>query len=772
MLFGVDTKPDNNWWIGQIKPDVAHLNKLESLMFQGNGYLGIRGSLEEHYMEEKRDMFVLGTFDKYADEATELPNLPDIVNFEIKANGKLIKLNHGTVTSYQRGFNIQDGEMTRSFIWKYDKQDYRLSFQRFVSAARLHLFVSKISITPLTNNVRLQIKSGIDGQQTNSGTQHLIEGPKRLFDARFIQMQTKTQASKVKFALTEFHRLYLDGTELDLNPHLKIDRRQIYANYSVDVVQNKTLTVVKYANVFSSQDKDLQKDVSSDSLKALKTDGRITYDALLAESTKNWKQEIWNQSYIKISAHNNKPQIAINFARYQLLANTPHDFGMNIGAKGMTGEGYKGHTFWDTEIFMLPYFILTLPKYAHDLLEYRYLGLIGARKKAQHNGYQGAQYPWEAAMPADGESAPIWGAADIVTGQPMKILSGFIEQHVTSDVAFGVMQYLLATNDQAFAHRMGYEIILQCAKFWASRVEWNSDKGRYEITDLIGPDEYKEHVSNNAYTNYLAHWTMKQGAEIIADLRQNNLEVYDRLNEKIKLDDLFKDLIQKAGLMFIQKPNQDKVVPQDDHYLSYKTIDVTKYKDSETDKENISEIFKDYDLKQLDKLQVTKQPDVLLLMLLFENDFTKNVIKQNWDYYEPKTTNDSSLSYTTHAILANDLGFYKKAFEYYEKACQVDLGTNQTSSIQGLHLGSLGGIWDTVIEGFGGVRITEKGLRIAPHLPSTWKSLEFSIIWQNVKIAINISQTVFYVISKDKFKFIYHDNDYQVEPGEKLIIQL
>ena len=772
MLFGVDTRPDNDWWIGRNEPDINHLNKLESLMFQGNGYLGIRASLEEHYMEEKRDMFVLGTFDKYADEATELPNLPDIVNFEIKANGKLMKLNHGSITDYRRGFNIQNGEMTRSFIWKYDQQKYRLSFQRFVSAARLHLFSSKITITPLTGNVRLELKSGIDGRQTNSGTQHLIEGTKRLFDARFIQMQMRTQESKIKFGLTEFHRLYLAGTELNLNPHLKIDRRQIYANYCVDIAQNQTLTVVKYANIFSSQDRDLQKDVSSDSLRELKIDGRITYDALLAESTKVWERDLWNQSYVKISSHNNKPQIAINFARYQLLANTPHDFGMNIGAKGMTGEGYKGHTFWDTEIFMLPYFTLTLPKYAHDLLEYRYLGLIGAKKKAQRNGYQGAEYPWEAALPANGESAPVWGAADIVTGKPMKILSGFIEQHVTSDVAFGVMQYLQATSDHEFAHRMGYEIILQCAKFWASRVEWNIEQQRYEITDVIGPDEYKEHVDNDAYTNYLAHWTMKQGAEIIADLRKNNSEVYDRLNEKNDLESLFKDLVQKASLLYLQKPNDHGIIPQDDHYLSYKKIDVTKYKESEMDRENVSEIFKDFDMKQLDKLQVTKQPDVLLLLLLFENDFTKEIIRQNWDYYEPKTTNDSSLSYATHAILANDLKLYKKAFEYYERACQIDLGLNQESSLQGLHLGSLGGIWDTVIEGFGGVRITEKGLQIDPHLPSTWKSLEFSIVWQNVKIAVVITRVSFYVISKDKFSFIYHDKYYQVEPREKLIIQL
>lgn len=772
MLFGVETKSDDDWWIGRTKPDISHLSKMESLMFQGNGYFGIRGTTEEHYMEEKRDMFVLGTFDKYVDEATELPNLPDIVNLEFKINDEVMKLNHGVVTDFTRELNLKNGEMKRSFIWKYHNNEYRFNFSRFVSMSQLHLFVSKVEITPLNDNVRIQIRSGIDGQQTNSGTQHLVDGTKRLFNARFIQMQTRTQASKVKFALTEFHRLYMDNSEMNLNPHLKLNRRQVYANYSVDVSRGHKLTFVKYADIYSSLDKDLDVNVEHDSLANLRKLCRQTYQNLLAESTMAWDEQIWQKSQVKISSHNNKPQIAMNFARYQLIANTPHDFGMNIGAKGITGEGYKGHTFWDTDMFMLPYYMLSLPHYAHNLLEYRYLGLIGAKKKAHENGYRGAQYPWEAAMPSDAESAPVWGNADIVTGKPMKILSGFIEQHVTSDVAYGVTQYLLATDDQKFAHRMGYEIILQCAKFWASRVEWSNEKNSYEITDVIGPDEYKEHVSNDAYTNYMAYWCMKRGAEIIADLRQNNMEVYDRLDEKLDLKELFKALIQKASMMYLPKPNENQIIPQDDDYLSYKTIDVTKYKNAEKDIEDVSEIFQDFDLKQLDKIQVTKQPDVLLMLLLFENDFPKSVIKANWDYYEPKTTHDSSLSYAPHVILANDLGLYDKAFEYFEKVCQIDLGTNMDSSVKGTHMGGFGGVWESVIEGFGGVRVTDKGLRIEPRIPDTWNNLQFTIYWRGIKVDIFITKSQFYVIAENKFEFIYHEHIYHVEPKEKLTINL
>lgn len=768
MLFGVATKPDNDWWIGSNIPDTKNLSKYESLMFQGNGYFGIRGTLEENYLNEKRDMFVLGSFDKLQGEATEMPNLPDIVNIEIIVNDRVLSLNHGKVTNYQRGLNLKNGEIIRSFDWQVGECKLHFKFQRFVSMHNLHLFVSKVSITPLNNNIRLQIKSGIDGQQTNSGAQHFLEGSKRLFNARFVQMQTQTQESKIKFALTEYHRLFLEDSELTLNPHLIIDRRRVCANYSVDVEKGKLLRFVKYATVFSSKDKDLEVNVSEDSLKELKRVGRLPYQTLLDESSKVWDEKIWQKSMVEISSHNNKPQIAINYARYQLVANMPHDFGMNIGAKGMTGEGYKGHAFWDTEIFMLPFFMFNMPHYAYNLLVYRYLGLIGAKRKAHEGGYKGAQYPWEAAMPTDAESAPLWGSADIITGEPMKILSGDTEQHVTSDVAFGVSQYLVATGDEDFAKRMGYEIILQCAKFWDSRVEWNADKNRYEITDVIGPDEYKEHSSNNAFTNYLAHWCMKKGAEIIIDLRQNNPHDYERLNIKLNLKRLLKDLIIKASKLYVPEPDENGLIPQDDDYLSYKKINVEKYKKTD----NTSEIFKDFDLKQLDKIQVTKQADVVLLMLLFENDFTRDTIMGNWNYYEPKTTHDSSLSYPVHAILANDLGLYDKAFDYFEKSCQTDLGVNMQSSIRGIHMASLAGIWKVVVEGFGGVRIVQNKLRIQPHIPSTWNSLRYSIVWHKTKVHVHVTHTHFSILTDGKFKFIYHDREYQTDAGEKLIIEL
>lgn len=771
MLFGVETKPDNAWWIGSKVPDLGNLSKYESLMYQGNGYLGIRGSLEEHYLGEKRDMFVIGTFDKFRKEATELPNLPDLVNLEIRINDQKFSLNDGEILDYQRGLNLKNGEMKRSFIWKINNDEIKFQFQRFVSMDNLHLFVSKVQVTPLTSNARIQIRSGIDGQQTNSGSQHLTEGNKRLFNARFIQMQGRTQKSKIKFALTEYHRIFLNDDELALGPHLKINRRQVYADYAIGVGANETLTFLKYSNVFSSIDKDLKRSVAKDGLANLKKVSKADYQALLNASTKVWNEKIWQHSLVKITAADNKPQVAVNFARYQLIANTPQDFGMNIGAKGMTGEGYKGHTFWDTEIFMLPFFNLSLPSYARNLMKYRYLGLFGAIRKAHENGFQGAQYPWESANPTDGESTPKWANADIVTGKPMKILSAPLEQHITSDVAYGMMQYLLASNDTKFAKKMGYEVILECAKFWASRLEWNSRKNRYEINNVIGPDEYKEHANNDAYTNYMAHWNMKKAAEIITDLKTNDRATYERLDRRINLKQLLKALIQKASTLYLPQPNAEKVIPQDDKYLTYPKLDVSRYQAAEKGVEDVSEIFKDYDLKEIDKMQVTKQADVILMLVLFENQFSKDIIQKNWDYYEPITTHDSSLSYSPHAIIANDLGLNKKAYHYFEKSCEVDLGANMGSSSKGDHMAAMGGIWNVVVQGFGGARITESGLQIQPHIPEQWDSLEYQIMWHGVHVDVVVKPENFVVKVDQKLTFNYRGQKYEATPGDELMIK-
>lgn len=769
MKFCVDTNQNNSWCIGTKDYSLDNINKLETLMFQGNGYMGIRATSEEKQLNERRNMFVSGTFDAFADEVTELPNLPDLLNMEISIDGQVLCLKDGEVQNYHKTLNLKDGELIREFDWIVNDKLIHFKFARFVSMHDKHLLVSKVEIKA-DDDVNIQIRSGIDGQQSNSHTQHLMEGDKRLYEGRFIQMMAQTQQSNIHFVFNVRHRIYIDEVLLNRKPFVKMNRRQIFGNYDLDLKHGQQLTLVKYCNVYTSIDQDVvNENIADVAISALRRSCLLNYGELLQKSARVWQREIWQRNYVEIKADDIKPQVAINFARYQLATNTPRDVRMNIGAKGITGEGYKGHTFWDTEIFMLPYYIFNMPNVAKDLLTYRYLGLEGAHKKAQFNDYQGAQFPWEAAWPTEGETTPLWGSADIVTGEPMKIWSGFIEQHVTSDIVIAIMEYLNATNDQQFAQEMGYEIILDAAKFWSSRLEYDQDRERYEITNVIGPDEYKEHVDNNAFTNYTAKWCIQKAIQVVNLLKEDNPDIYEALDKKLGLRDIYAEWVARVNRIYLPQPNEQGVIPEDDKYLDKEIIDLTPYKLNN----QISNIFKDYNLTQINQLQITKQADVLLLIYLFEDFFDENVKRDNWNYYEPKTTHDSSLSLSTHAILANDLKLDDQAYELYEMACETDLGIHAGKAAQGLHMAACGGIWNMTVEGFGGVRITNGKLRIEPHLPASWQSLKYQINWQGsiLQVMVEADKMVVAAIGKD-VEFINQGEEYLVPADSQIEIEV
>lgn len=770
MKFCVDTDKKNSWYIGTDNYDQFLLNKVESLMAQGNGYLGVRAVSEERQLNERRDMFIAGTFDKYPGEVTELPNLPDLINMEIVIDDQTLSLKDGRIEKYHKYLNLKNGELIRIFTWVINGKKVFFKFSRFVSMKDKHLLVSKVEISSDQDNLNIQIRSGIDGQQTNSATQHLMEGDKRLYEDKFIQLMEETQQSHIKLAFNVRHKVYVDDILLNIRPYIKMGRRQIFGNYDLNLNRDQTFTLVKYSNVYTSLDQDIRADeLAKKSIIKLKDNSKQSYRELLQSSTKTWNKEVWQKSFVEIDSEDIRPQTAVNFARYQLAINTPRDSRMNIGAKGITGEGYKGHTFWDTEIFMLPYYIFTMPNIARDLLTYRYLGLAGAHKKAQANNYRGAQFPWEAANVEEGETAPLWGSADIVTGKSMKIWSGFIEQHVTSDVVIALMEYLNATGDQEFAEKMGYEMILDVAKFWSSRLEYDQDHDRYEITDVIGPDEYKEHADNNAFTNYTAHWCLQSGIKVYEFLLREHRDIYEKLNKKMDLENEYPDWLERVNKIYLPRPNQDGIIPENDKYLQREEIDVTRYQVNN----QVSDIFKDYNLSQINKMQVTKQADVLLLIYLFEDLFNDEIKADNWNYYEPRTTHDSSLSLSTHAILANDLGLSSAAYRFYEKACEIDLGVHIGKAAQGIHMAACGGIWNMTVEGFGGLRIENGQLRIEPVLPKDWHGMEYQINWQESLVRVKvISGQMVVAVSGPEIEFVSHKQIYRVPADSEITVEV
>jgi hypothetical glycosyl hydrolase len=680
---------------------------LEAIFCQGNGYLGQRAALEERYAGQARNLFVTGTFDRFHDsEVTELPNLPDLTNLTLTVDGVPFSMERGELVSCTRELNLQTGELTRRVLWRPPHGGLlTLCFRRFVSLAREHLLGFQVEVTCTEAGCAVTVESGIDGTVTNSGTQHLCERVKRLIGGRILFMEEETVQSGIGCRLHAAHTFAVDGCEAAVRRLPIMRRRYLGEAVSLPLQKGQTLRVEKLCCVSTTRDL-----TPTDGVALLYEAAAMGYGGLLRESAAAWAV-LWATQDIRIDARDGYDQVAVRFALYHLnIMVKKDDDRVGIGAKGLSGEGYKGHSFWDTEIFLLPYYTFTQPDTARTLLRYRHRILDGARRKARDHGYRGAMYPWESAWIDDGEVTPLFGGADIVTGECTPILTGHIEQHITADIAYAVWQYAQATGDAAFMDAFGWEILTETGRFWASRATWDEQRQAYVIRDVIGPDEYKEHVDNNAYTNYMA---------------ENNMRLaLQKLNDP--------DLRHIADGLWLPAPDENGVIPQFDGYMALQAIDLTRYRHAES----VGDIFKDYNLAQINGLQVSKQSDTVLLLLLLAERFPPEVRRQSYLFYEARTLHDSSLSKATHCVLAQDLGLDGVAYDYFRAACAVDLPISAPKSAEGIHSAAMGGIWQCVAYGFAGVRMVDGALRIAPRLPAGWRSLAFRIVWQMQPLAV------------------------------------
>ncbi|WP_203247631.1 glycoside hydrolase family 65 protein [Sporosarcina beigongshangi] len=745
-----------NWIVSEIAFSPDTLGKNEAVMYLGNGYMGLRSAMEESYNKEHRNLFVSGTFNKaQVNEVTELPNLADVTAIDLRVDGERFSLEFGETKKYIRQLNLKMAELSRSFEWTSPAgKKLRFLFKRFVSLDHLHVIGMTMEIESLTHPVHIAFDSGINAQMANSGSQHCLEGERRIFDNRFIQLIQTTSESNIDIVMNTAHNIRINGVgSSDIPADMNMSRRKVWLTYDFNLQPTDTLNVEKITTVYTSRDKEIDntqynlQQLRELSLQELKKCVDKGYDSLFLSHQRTWRNKIWNAYNIEIMSDDGFDELAMRFSLYHLTIMTPaHDDRMGIAAKALSGEGYKGHSFWDTELFILPFFTFSNPEVAKSLLLYRYHGLVGARKKAADNGYAGAMYPWEMAWPTDGEVTPIWGDIDIVTGEQTKIWSGFIEQHISADIAFAVYQYASVTGDQAFMERYGYEMVFDTARFWASRLEWNEEKRHYEITNVIGPDEYKEHVNNNAFTNYMAYFNMKLAIRYYEEIERENPAFLQQLVESMDITNAYEQWQSKTEKIYLPNPRvEDLVIPQDDTYLQLKEIDLTKYKNQQ----QVRTIYRDYNPEQINTLQVTKQADTLILFYLLQQTFlhddkrlSKAVKQANFDYYEPRTLHDSSLSLVTHAILANDLGKTDLAYELFKKSCEIDLGPLMDTSDDGIHAASIGGIWKSAIFGFAGIRLVDGKLHINPRIPKYWQKMVFTIQWYGQPVTIVITPSL------------------------------
>ncbi len=756
-----------NWIIEETAFKKENQAKFETIFSLGNGYMGLRASTEEKYSGENRGFYISGIFDKFPGEVTEMPNLPDWVRTDIYINNDKFKLDKGKVFEYSRKLNLKEGLLTRSFIWESPQGEMiEFLFERFISMSNLHTGISKIELKPLNFAGEIKIVSGFDGRQSNSGTQHLKEGEKRLIED-YIVYQPETQQSDIKMSFGLHHDFYINENKIEPQKDFRADRRKIKREYKFALQSKQKAKIIKRLSAYTLKDKEienrdqLQKKLI-DNLKNLK---EKNYNDIKNNHLKKWRS-IWDESDVKISG-SDFDQLSIRFAIFHLIQMTPaHDERISIAAKGLSGEGYKGHVFWDTEVFILPFFIYNYPDIAKNLLKYRYNTLDGARQKAKENGYKGAMFAWESAETGQ-ETTPKYGAVDILTGEEIRIWCGEIEQHITCDIQYAINQYFQATRDINFMKKYGFEVFFESSRFWASRLEYNDKKNQYEINNVMGPDEYKEHIDNNAFINYMVKWQFEKAFEYIEYLKENHNDYFDKLKGKINLKEKeIKDWSIKKDKIYLSEPDKDNIIPQFEGFENLKEIDLAKYK-----KGDVGEIFDDLGWEEITKSKVLKQADVVMLSYLLEEKFNEETIRANFDYYEPLTLHDSSLSPGIHATVAANLGEKKKAYQLFKRASNIDLGENMNSSDAGLHAASLGGLWQSIIFGFAGIRFKNGILKIDPHLSKRWNMVSFFIKLRKNKYKIEINQKyvkIKVINSVETIPIEINDKKYKINEFDKI----
>jgi kojibiose phosphorylase len=419
-----------------------------------------------------------------------------------------------------------------------------------------------------------------------------------------------------------------------------------------------------------------------------------------------------------------KAQLGIRYNIYQLRINaSAHDSRYSIAAKGLTGFGYRGHIFHDTEIFMLPFFTYVMPEIARNLLLYRYHTLPAARRKAANNGYKGAQYAWESTLSGEEVTPP--SIIHPETGEVIPVLNGSLELHITASIAYAVWQYWRVTCDEGFMREYGAEILLNTAMFWASRAEKNITHNDYEITNVIGPDEWHEHVNNNAYTNYMARWNIHIGLETLDWLQTTAPEKAKELSQQLDLTkqelDHWRDVERH---LCIPQDQETGLFEQFDGFFKLKHLDQSKYKGRKDSYQAILGI------QGVQEYQIVKQADVLMLLTVLDDQFDLKTKHVNWDYYYPITDHDygSSLTPALHVILACELGLTNEAYELFMKGALVDLENLRGNTPEGIHTACSGAVWQAAIFGFAGLRLNNGDYLTNAHWPEGWARLAFNFM--------------------------------------------
>ena len=740
-------RSSDEWLIKEDKWDKKLQSSRESQFALGNGFIGSRGVLEEVPFDARPGTYIAGLYDKTGAQVTELVNFPNPINLKIVAAGERIGAGTMDILKHERSLDMKHALLVRHTVYQ-NSHKKRFDYQslRFISMRNKHIIAMRIFITPLDEQATFTVESLLDLSVTNVG--FLTEGNKKHFRieevSRFDAGEYLTVKTLEKDTLVAYGKSLV--IEKDSSKRFAKD-----VTTQIKLKKNQTACITTIFSIFIADNKKSKK-IRPIVKGFLKKSINIGFEKMVEEHILSWDR-LWLLSDIKIKGAP-RDEKSLRFNIYHLLICGREGNGeSSIGAKTLSGEGYRGHIFWDADIFILPFFLYNRPKVAKSMLLYRYNRMDAARRIAQSRGFRGAMFPWESADTGE-ETTPAW--AKNFDGSLIQIRTHEMEHHITSDVAYAVYQYYVATQDTKFMLRCGFEIIFETARFWASRVEYNSKLKKYEINHVIGPDEFHEDVNNNAYTNSMAYFNLLLGYTMHQKMRRQYPVEYERLSRKISLQkDEVKEWKQIAPRILLNFEKNGLIEQFDGYFRKKKTI----LKDLK--KHPIPPIPRSIKLKDVGKTQIVKQADVVMLLYLLSGNFDLQTKKKNFYYYLKRTLHKSSLSAAVYGILAVEIGDVDAAYRYFDVAANMDLTLLYGNTSDGIHAASLGVTWQLVIHAFAGTRIFKDILSINPRLPGGWKELMFCLKWQghNFKISVNHTRVnlQFYSKKKDILKVKIYD---------------
>ena len=727
----------NEWKIIEDKWDPEKHTGSESIFSIGNGYMGQRANFEESYSGKHLQGSYLGGVyypDKtrvgwwkngYPEYFAKVLNSVNWIGIKVEVNGKELDLHHSEVLDFYRELNMQQGYLLRKFTARISNNiTLKVETQRFVSMTHKEIGAIRYSVTPIDCSPDLKFTPYLDFDVINHDSNY----DEKFWDAVSENVgsqkgvvQAKTKKLDFEVAAAMRYELYEGEAHHTLYPETLSREKYIDNSFELKTQNGSTYHLYKYAAITSTLNQN-KKDIAHVADNLASDAMRKGFHALLQEQKEDWAER-WKNCDIRIKGDIDAQQ-AIRFNIFQLTQTyTGEDARLNIGPKGFTGEKYGGSTYWDTEAYCLPFYMASAGKeVARNLLIYRYKHLDKAIENAEKLGFKNgaALYPM---VTMNGEECHNeWEIT-------------FEEIHRNGAIAFAIYNYSRYFGDSSYLTSHGLEVLIGISRFWAQRFTWSTAKTQYVMLGVTGPNEYENNVNNNWYTSYIARWTLQYTLEIIQEMEDSDKPALEKILEKtnFKTEKETSKWEKIIDNVFLPKDEDLGVFLQQEGYLDKELLTADDLNPEERP------INQHWSWDRILRSCFIKQADVLQGLYLFEDHFSKEVIERNFDFYEPRTLHESSLSPCVHVIIAAYLNKMDKAYDLYLRTSRLDLDDYNNEVHEGLHITSMAGTWMSVVEGFGGMRIKGDHLYFNPRLPENWDELSFCINFRGSLIEVNFA---------------------------------